>query len=261
MKLEETIIEDTVTNEEVRSFFILLSSFYLSGELGECIFLKGPIELDEYFESMDIYSDDDLLHWHWVRYTNCNKDKFRFLGEFLVHEENQCWHYVLEELITEFWTYHKGEEWSLLDYLFDKQHENCGCYNCFTNKKYQLEGINKMVYSFTPIKGVQRKVNPLLPHTTRDQSKKKQPFPSSDNHQKSYILKDKSNGTYKIGRSKNPLQREKTLQSEKPDLELIKVFKKNHEKELHKKYSEQCVRGEWFKLTPIQVKYICTHYK
>ena len=79
--------------------------------------------------------------------------------------------------------------------------------------------------------------------------------------QKCYILKDKSNDTYKIGCSKDPLRREKTLQSEKPDLELIKVFEKNHEKELHKKYAEQCVRGEWFKLTPVQVKYICTHYK
>jgi hypothetical protein len=253
LKLEETIIEDTVTNEEVRSFFILLSNFYLSGELGECIFLKGPIELDEYFESMDIYSDDDLLHWHWVRYTKCNKEKFRFLGEFLEHE-NQFWDNVLGELITEFWTYHKGEEWSLLDYLFDKELEDCECYHCVRDKRHREEK-----------KTLREKVT-YLDKLNREniayyRGQKYNTLTKSKSPQKCYILKDKSNDTYKIGCSKNPLQREKTLQSEKPDLELIKVFEKNHEKELHKKYAEQCVRGEWFKLTPVQVKYICTHYK
>jgi hypothetical protein len=76
----------------------------------------------------------------------------------------------------------------------------------------------------------------------------------------SYLIKDDNTGFYKIGKSKNPKNREKTLQSEKPTLKMVKLFTENVESTLHKKYNSQRVRGEWFKLTPIQVKYICTHY-
>jgi len=79
--------------------------------------------------------------------------------------------------------------------------------------------------------------------------------------QKTYILKDKNTGYYKIGKSTNPLDREKTLQSEKPTYELIKIFNNDIETKLHKKYKKQNVRGEWFDLSKIQLKYICTNYK
>jgi hypothetical protein len=77
---------------------------------------------------------------------------------------------------------------------------------------------------------------------------------------KAYILKDKNTGLYKIGRSSNPLDREKTLQAEKPTIKLIKIFKDDVERELHDKYNKQRVRGEWFNLNKVQLKYICTHY-
>ena len=78
---------------------------------------------------------------------------------------------------------------------------------------------------------------------------------------KSYIIKDKNTGLYKIGKSNNPKNREKTLQAEKPTYELIKIFNKNWESHLHKKYKEQRLRGEWFKLNKLQVEYICRHYE
>ena len=80
-------------------------------------------------------------------------------------------------------------------------------------------------------------------------------------NKKTYILKDKNTGYYKIGKSSNPLDREKTLQSEKPTYELIKIFNNDIETKLHKKYKKQNVRGEWFDLSKIQLKYICTNYK
>jgi len=76
-----------------------------------------------------------------------------------------------------------------------------------------------------------------------------------------YILKNKRNNLYKIGNSKNPLGRESTLQSQEPELESIKIFKNNWESVLHEKYKKQRVRGEWFNLSNIQVKYICTHFE
>ena len=78
--------------------------------------------------------------------------------------------------------------------------------------------------------------------------------------QKTYILKDNNTGFYKIGKSTNPKDRERTLQSEKPTIKMIKEFKTDIESKLHKKYSEHRVRGEWFDLNNIQLKYICTNY-
>tara|TARA_R100001443_G_scaffold48665_1_gene61053 strand:+ start:8511 stop:9557 length:1047 start_codon:yes stop_codon:yes gene_type:complete len=86
---------------------------------------------------------------------------------------------------------------------------------------------------------------------------KKKPKPK----QKCYIMKDKNTGLYKIGKSNNPKNREKTLQAEKPTIKLIKTFNKDYELYLHEKYKEQRARGEWFNLSKLQVNYICRHYK
>ena len=77
---------------------------------------------------------------------------------------------------------------------------------------------------------------------------------------KTYLMKDNLTKLYKIGRSNNPLNRERTLQSEKPSIKMVKVWSENIEKKLHKEYSNYRIRGEWFKLTKVQVKYICTKY-
>ena len=77
---------------------------------------------------------------------------------------------------------------------------------------------------------------------------------------KTYIIKDDINNTYKIGRSIDPLKRERTLQSEQPNLKLIKIFENNIEKELHDLYKHCRLRGEWFNLNKVQLEYICTNY-
>lgn len=77
---------------------------------------------------------------------------------------------------------------------------------------------------------------------------------------KTYLMKDKSKpGIYKIGKSVDPNHREKTLQSETPFAENVKVWNKNIETILHNYYDDYRVRGEWFKLTPIQIRFICTN--
>lgn len=59
------------------------------------------------------------------------------------------------------------------------------------------------------------------------------------------------NGYTKIGRSINPKLREKTLQGEEPEIEMIAIWTmdKYYEKQLHQKYSVKRVRGEWFDLS------------
>ena len=68
-----------------------------------------------------------------------------------------------------------------------------------------------------------------------------------------YLMKDISNGYYKIGISNTPEYREKTLQSEKPTIELLASKKyptrkiaEAIESALHTAYSQQRLRGEWF---------------
>ena len=77
---------------------------------------------------------------------------------------------------------------------------------------------------------------------------------------KTYLMKNSRNGMYKIGKSINPSRREKTLQSEEPMIKMVKTWDYDIENTLYKKYSKQRIRGEWFKLNNVQVKYICTHY-
>lgn len=72
----------------------------------------------------------------------------------------------------------------------------------------------------------------------------------SDKITKIYVMIDKNTGYYKIGRSNNPKRREKTLQSEKPTIEMLFSFdaKSSHEKTLHNMFNEKRIRGEWFDL-------------
>lgn len=75
-----------------------------------------------------------------------------------------------------------------------------------------------------------------------------------------YLMHDTTNGFYKIGISNNPEYREKTLQSEKPTIELvcckeypIRSIAEAFESALHKVFSNKRIRGEWFTLTESDV--------
>ena len=89
----------------------------------------------------------------------------------------------------------------------------------------------------------------------------KNSYKKSNGNIKTYLIKNNRNGFYKIGRSINPLKREKTLQSEEPDIVLVKTWSRNIESKLHIEYKDYRVRGEWFELSKAQVKYICIKYE
>ena len=84
------------------------------------------------------------------------------------------------------------------------------------------------------------------------------------NHEtKVYVMIDKNTGFYKIGRSNKPMYREKTLQSEKPTIELIFHCdaRKSDERELHRMFKSRRVRGEWFDLTGSHLQLIKEYFK
>ena len=75
-----------------------------------------------------------------------------------------------------------------------------------------------------------------------------------------YLMKDLANGFHKIGVSNSPEYRERTLQSEKPTIELIcakkypsRLIAESIEYSLHRAFGEKRLRGEWFELTPSDV--------
>lgn len=71
-----------------------------------------------------------------------------------------------------------------------------------------------------------------------------------------YLMADTTNGCYKIGISNKPEYRERTLQSEKPTIELVaskefpsRQIAESIEKALHYTFKEKNIRGEWFNLS------------
>jgi hypothetical protein len=77
-----------------------------------------------------------------------------------------------------------------------------------------------------------------------------------------YVMIDKSTGFYKIGRSKNPQIREKTLQSEKPTIEMLFNYSGTNkdEKTLHQTFGNKRIRGEWFDLSGSDIQYINNYF-
>ena len=78
-----------------------------------------------------------------------------------------------------------------------------------------------------------------------------------------YLMQDLSTMLYKIGISKTPIYREKTLQSEKPSINMIysKEFIDRKtayfmEQNIHTNFKKNRIRGEWFSFSSIELKQI-----
>ena len=73
-----------------------------------------------------------------------------------------------------------------------------------------------------------------------------------------YLMLNDDESFIKIGTSKKPSYREKTLHSQEPNIHIIAVWccSKTIEKELHEKFHDKRVRGEWFRLTLSDLKEI-----
>ncbi|MBI3413914.1 MAG: GIY-YIG nuclease family protein, partial [Verrucomicrobia bacterium] len=78
-----------------------------------------------------------------------------------------------------------------------------------------------------------------------------------------YVMQDLRNGHLKIGRSTSPGKREKTLQSEVPQIVLRLSIPANdeHERQLHEQFSNKRIRGEWFALEPNDILWLVSFLK
>jgi hypothetical protein len=73
-----------------------------------------------------------------------------------------------------------------------------------------------------------------------------------------YLMVNSRNGLYKLGFSTDPFRRERTLQSEEPEVSLKwKIIGlRRDESTLHKRFAHKRVRGEWFQLDQHDVAWI-----
>mgnify|MGYP003147053533 FL=1 len=73
-----------------------------------------------------------------------------------------------------------------------------------------------------------------------------------------YLMKNNRDGRYKIGISSDPEYREKTLQSQEPDIKLVGNWDTlaKYERAWHDYFSEWRQRGEWFDLELSQVRFM-----
>ena len=158
----------------------------------------------------------------------------------------------------------RQEPYNFLPYITEENVKLYGIKNYCkikdANKYFKLQGKN---YTWENLdvkyeKEIVEDYNDTIEENTIQENKIEEKLIEID--VKTYLMKDKANNYYKIGKSKNPKYREKTLQSEKPTIEIVKVWNKNIERILHNKYADYRCRGEWFKLNDIQVKYICKHF-
>ena len=124
--------------------------------------------------------------------------------------------------------------------------------------------IEKEVQRLT--KGLKQEEADLVRLAVRSkyQSKSKEESPSRLNtdfeYCSVYLMHDKRNGYHKIGMSNKPTIREKTLQSEVPNIEMVcskkypsRKIAKAIESALHSAFAEQRVRGEWFNLSTTDI--------
>jgi len=73
-----------------------------------------------------------------------------------------------------------------------------------------------------------------------------------------YLMRCNRNGLIKIGRSYDPEVRERQLQANDPEIELILLFPElgSHERVLHARYADKRRHGEWFALSHEEIQEI-----
>ena len=78
-----------------------------------------------------------------------------------------------------------------------------------------------------------------------------------------YLMEDLRNKTFKIGKSKTPGKRERTLQSEVPQIVMRFSIPAEEacEKELHERFDAKRIRGEWFEISKTELAWIVSLLK
>ena len=130
------------------------------------------------------------------------------------------------------------------------------------NEWYQGNNFHKVVCSLAQeyVEAVEKHIDDYKPLENKIQ---KEEHLSKNEECFVYLMIDTTNNFHKIGISNSPQYRERTLQSDKPTIELIcsKKFPSRRiaetiEKALHSTFGEKRLRGEWFELGEDEIEEI-----
>ena len=236
----------------------LYSSFYTRS--------FGCLDNQDWEYAYDLTNDTYNMLFETEPDTNKEKEFTRFVLDILKYRMNEM--KIIENLCGE----EDYVEWAHDEYKENIYYQVVSCdkieaalndihQECCDNLLFK-EDIDKIKKKEKRnIKSLLNNVETLTSLSSRRIYFKKESKSDTKKTKQTYIIKDDNNPQwYKIGKSIDPLKREKTLQSEKPSIKIVKIFKEDYEKELHKQYKKNRGRGEWFKLSNLQLKYICTHY-
>lgn len=150
-------------------------------------------------------------------------------------------------------------------YVFDEKsntHVHCLKWLKMAEEEEDFNRGYEMISSFQSCSGKYslNYVKEILESTLTVAANKHRYMKENCNSIKTYIMFDENIGYLKIGKSKNPKFRERTLQSQNPSIKIFKICDKNVEKEIHKKYADKRVRGEWFDLSEEDIENIVNEY-
>jgi hypothetical protein len=134
-------------------------------------------------------------------------------------------------------------------------HNVCSAYKNWYDLENALKSTEWKVYELAPLSGVNVEFD-IISISIHPRYKPK----ALAKEQKTYLMHDSNTGLTKIGKSFEPKIREKTLQSEKPTIQLLHIFDSDIESNLHKKFNHKRVRGEWFELTRKEIDSIISKY-
>ena len=116
------------------------------------------------------------------------------------------------------------------------------------NQQYAVKKLSNDYFSL-----VQRNISNYQPLIDKDDISQVETFDNEVCYV--YLMIDLKNNYHKIGISNKPQYREKTLQSEKPTIELVcskrfpnRKIAASFEQALHQTYGDKRIRGEWFDL-------------
>ena len=223
-------------------------TYYSSTHLMEII--KDLNEQFDYSQMDDFYNLIIEMVQDWPDHTKVEKKLLKLLKNPLDQEEIEF--YKIQERIEDAidWINSYFEEYQI---EFDES-------LVYKVKQAEMNYIKESAFVTWASKDVIKTENERIQKQKEKEEKERQIKLEKKLKQKqTYLIKNKNNGKYKIGHSKNPGQRENTLQSAEPDIEIVKTWPYNIERLLHETYDKYRIRGEWFELTPIQIKFICTN--
>lgn len=120
---------------------------------------------------------------------------------------------------------------------------------------YKEQNLNQIELDALNHEEAERKLQSFLQKQELKQSNKEKVFV--------YLMRDRKTKLIKIGYSKNPKQREKSLQVANPEIKLIKHYSAflSDEKQLHKLFSAKKIVGEWFDLSASDLQQIDVYFE